>query len=193
MEQNTNNYETEQNKKSHSLVKCIAGTGIFSALAYLLSFLEFSIFPTASFLKLDFSAVFVLLGAFAFGPLYGVIICAIKELLCFLTKSTTGGVGEIANFLVICSFILLPSIIYRYRKGLKVVLITLIIACVLQIIASLLANRFITFPLFMKAGAKSAFHTLWPYVLAFNAIKSVSISVITVILYKRVSFILKKF
>ena len=107
----------EQNTKSHSLIKCIAGTGIFAALAYLLSFLEFAIFPTAGFLKLDFSAVFILLGAFAFGPLYGVIICAVKELLCFLTKSTTGGVGEIANFLVICAFILLPSIIYRYRKG----------------------------------------------------------------------------
>ena len=79
------------------------------------------------------------------------------------------------------------------QYGIKVVLITLIIACVLQIIASLLANRFIMFPLFMKAGAKSAFDTLWSYVLAFNAIKSVSISVITIILYKRVSFILKKF
>lgn len=183
----------EQNTKSHSIIKCIAGTGIFSALAYLLSFLEFSIFPAASFLKLDFSAVFILLGAFAFGPLYGVIICAIKELLCFLTKSSTGGIGEIANFLVICSFILLPSIVYRYRKGIKVVLITLIIACVIQIIASLLSNRFINFPLYMKAGAKSAFDSLWLYILAFNAIKSVSISVITIILYKRVSFILKKF
>lgn len=179
--------------QKNSTIKRIAGTGIFAALAYLISFLEFYIFPSASFLKLDFSAVFVLLGGFAYGPVYGVVICAVKELLCFLTKSSTNGVGEIANFLVITSFILLPTIIYRFKKGIKVVIVTLLIACVIEVSVALIVNRFINFPLFMGKGAKAAFKSLWGYVLGFNAIKSVSISIVTMLLYKRVSFIIKKF
>ncbi len=175
-----------------STIKCIAGSGIFSALAYLISFLEFQIFPAASFLKMDFSAVFVLLGGFAYGPVYGVVICAVKEFLCFLTKSTTNGIGELANFLVITSFILLPTIVYKFKKGIKTVLITVLAGCVIQIVCSLFANRFINFPLYMGKGAKAAFKTFWPYVLGFNAIKSVSISIVTIVLYKRVSFIIKK-
>jgi len=180
-----------QQKNKISTIKCIAGTGVFAALAYLISFLEFPIFPAAPFLKLDFSAVFVLLGGYAYGPIYGVIICAIKELLCFLTKSSTGGVGEIANFLVITSFVLLPTITYLFKKGIKMVLITLFFACIIQICVSLLVNRFINFPLYMGKGAKSAFNSLWIYVFAFNAIKSVAISLVTILLYKRVSYIIK--
>ncbi len=165
---------------------------VFSALSYVVSFLEFPIFPAAGFLQLDFSAVFTLLAGFCFGAPAGFIVCAIKELLCFLTKSSTGGIGEIANFLVISGFIALPTIIYHYTKGIKVVIITLLAGCVIQVGLSLLVNRFVTFPLFMGGGAKDAFNSLWVFVMLFNLIKSLSISLITVLLYKRVSNLIKR-
>ena len=152
----------------------------------------------APFLKLDFSSVFILLVGFMFGPLYGVGACSIKELICFITKSSTGGVGEIANFLVISAFILLPSILYNYKKGIKNVIISLVGACLIQVGVALLVNRFINFPLYMGEAlfvggpiSISAFNGLWIFVLLFNLIKSVAVSIVTVLLYKRVSFLIK--
>lgn len=174
-----------------NVTKRIVGTAVFAALSYAVSFLEFPIFPAAPFLKLDFSAVFILLAAFMFGPIWGVGACAVKELLCLL-KSSTGGVGEIANFLVITGYIIIPSIVYCYKKGLKTVILTLIIACFVQVILALLANRFINFPLFMGEGAAAAFSSLWIFVGLFNLIKAVAVSIITILLYKRLSTFIKK-
>ncbi len=186
---------TKQNKnKDHnsiSLTKRLVGTAMFAALAYAVSFFEFPIFPATPFLKLDFSAVFLVLSAFLFGPICGVSACAVKEFLCFLTKTSTGGVGEIANFIVITGFILIPSVVYCFKKGLPIVIITLLLGCCVQVGLSLIVNRYINFPLFMGAGAKQAFQTLWVYVMFFNMIKSVTISVLTILLYKRISKIIK--
>ena len=187
--QEVNNTE---NKKPTSMTKRIVTSAMFAALAYAISYLEFPLFPAAPFLKLDFSAVFIVLVGFLFGPISGVSVCAVKELLCFLTKSSTGGVGELANFLVISGFILIPSIVYYFKKGLGTVIITLIIGCVIQVGLSLLVNRYVNFPLFMGEGAKEAFSSLWTFVLFFNIIKSLSVSIITVLLYKRISKILKR-
>ena len=171
--------------------KQLVGIAVFSALSYAVSFLEFPIFPAAGFLKLDFSAVFTLLAGFIYGPIGGVAVCAVKELLCFLTKSSTGGVGEIANFIVTTGFILLPTIVYYFHKGFKTVVWTLSVACVIEVALALFTNRFINFPLFMGDGAVNAFNSLWWYVLLFNLIKSVAICVLTILLYKRVSIFIK--
>ncbi|MBO7149434.1 MAG: ECF transporter S component [Clostridia bacterium] len=179
------------NKNSVSNTKKLVGTAVFSALAYVVSMLEFPIFPATPFLKLDFSAVFLMLAGFIFGAVYGISACAVKELVCFITKSSTGGVGELANFIVIGAYILIPTLIYRYRKGIKVVVITLIVACIVQVALSLLANRFITFPLYMGEGAKPFFDSVWQFVALFNLIKSVAVSIITILLYKRLSKFIK--
>jgi riboflavin transporter FmnP len=170
----------------------IVGLALFSALSYVVSFLEFPIFPATPFLKLDFSCVFTLLASFMYGPIGGAIVCAVKELLCFLTKSSTGGVGELANFVISCGFILIPSIVYFYRKGFKIVVITLLCACVVQVGLSLLMNRYVNFPFFMGAKAEEIFNSVWHFVLLFNLIKSVAICVITILLYKRVSWLIRK-
>ena len=125
----------------------IVGSALFSALSFVVSLLEFPLFPAASFLKLDFSAVFILLGGFMYGPVCGIAICAVKELIRFAIGSGTGGVGEIANFLVIFSLIIVPTTVYRFKKGLPVVIITLILGVLCMTGAALVSNRFIMFPL----------------------------------------------
>ena len=165
---------------------------MFSALAFAVTFLEFPIFPAAPFLQLDFANVFVLFGGFMYGPVAAIVISLVKECLCLL-KTSTGGVGEIANFIVTFCFVILPTLVYRYKQGLPTVIWTLAAGVVLQIGAAMLSNRFINFPLFMGEGAAAVFASLWWYVLLFNLIKGVAVSLVTVLLYKRISRLLDKF
>ena len=169
----------------------MAGIAIFAALSYVVSFIEFPIFPAAGFLKFDFSSVFVLLGGFMYGPIAGVIISAVKELLRYIS-SATGGVGEVANFIVTVSFILLPTVVYVFKKGIPTVIITLILGALLQTGAALISNRYIMFPMYMGGGAEQAFSSLYAYVLFFNLIKGVAVSVVVFLLYKRISYLFKK-
>ena len=146
--------ENKQKAKLKPLfsTRMLAGTAIFAALSYGVSFLEFSVFPASmvAFLKLDFSNVFIMLAGFMYGPISALFVGIIKELLCLIGTSTFG-VG--------------------------------------QIITALLVNKFITFPLY---GMAEFFDGVVWLILAFNAIKSVSVSIITVLLYKRVGYVFEK-
>ena len=110
--------EPPARKEKFFSARRIAKIALLSALAYVVTFLEFPIFPAAPFLKLDFSAVFVLLGGFMYGPVTAVVISGVKELLSLL-DTQTAGVGELANFLLTFSFIIVPTFVYRYKKGIK--------------------------------------------------------------------------
>lgn len=161
------------------------------ALAYVISLFDFPLFPAAPYLKLDFGNVFILLIAFLFGPVEGVIVCVLKE--CFrMLGSSSGGVGELANILVTCSYILLPSILYRFKKGLRWVIPCLVGACLIATGTALLTNRFINFPLYMGDGAASVFAQVFWLIVAFNLIKTACVSVLTLLLYKRLSNFFKK-
>ncbi len=177
--------------KKRFSAKRIALMAVFSALSFAISLLDFPIFPATPFLKLDFGNVFILLISFLLGPVEGVMVCAVKESLRILV-STSGGIGELANMLVTSSYILLPSIVYHFRKGFKTVAWTLSVACLIGTGVALLANRYINFPLYMGAGAAAVFAQVFWFIVAFNLIKTVVISVLTLLLYKRLSNFLKK-
>ena len=140
-----NQAEEKTNKSKNNVIKNfftasrIAKLAIFSALAFVVTFLEFPIFPVAPFLKLDFANVFIMLSGFMFGPVSAILVSLVKELLCLL-KSSTGGVGEIANFLMTLSYTIVPATVYRYKKGIKVVVLCLAIGTVLQSGIALLVN-----------------------------------------------------
>ena len=171
--------------------KRLAIMAVSVALAYVVRLFDFPLFPAAPYLKLDFGNVFILLIAFLFGPIEGVIVCALKECL-RIVGSSSGGVGELANIFVTCSYILLPSVVYRFKKGLKWVIPCLVGACVIATGVALFTNRFINFPLYMGAGAASVFAQAFWFIVLFNLIKTATISVMTLLLYKRLSNFLKK-
>lgn len=178
--------------KAYFTASRIAKLALLTALAYVVTFLEFPIFPAAPFLQLDFSNVFVLLGGYLYGPLAAIIISLLKECLSLL-DSGTNFVGEIANFLINFAFYIVPTIVYRYKKGLKWVIPMLVVGTILQVAASLPVNRYINFPLFMGDGAAASFAALWWYIILFNLIKGAAVSLVTILLYKRVSWLFKKF
>lgn len=173
--------------------RTIVTLAMLTAIGYGLSWLEFPIFPAAPFLKLDFSTFATLFGGYMFGLPGAIVIEGVKQLLIWGTKSSTGGVGELANFIIVTAFVVVPTVLYRFKKGRAWVAVGLGLGCVCQIGISLVCNRYINFPLFAGAGAADMFASLWPYVLAFNAIKSVAISILVFFLYKRLSFVLKKY
>lgn len=168
----------------------LAYMALFTALAYVVTLLEFPIFPTASFLKLDFANVFFMIEGFIFGPVEAIASIAVKECLS-LIDSTTGGVGEIANFLMSLSYVFVSAVAYRFLKGRKWVAVFLVVSILMQVGISLVVNRYINFPLFMGKGAAAAFYKYWQFVLYFNIIKSVSVSVLVFLVYKPLSRFIK--
>ena len=201
--------DLEENKKSRKIdfkkrfsAKRLALMAVFTALAFVISLLELPpLFPAVPFLKLDFGNVFILLISFLLGPVEGVLVCALKEgMRVLFGLSLTSGVGELANVFITIAYILLPSIVYRYKKGLKVVMLCLLGACVIGTLTALMVNRLIIFPAYALAfggniigrTVEQAFAEWWGILLAFNIIKTVSISVLSLLLYKRLSVFLRK-
>lgn len=181
-----------QDKKPFFSAKKIAVMAIMTAFAYCVQLIEFPLFPAAPFLELDFSGVFILLVGFLYGPIEGEIVLILKEAL-HIPIGSTGGIGELANIIAMTVFLLAPSIVYRYKKGLKIVIPSLVVATLLLGIVSLPVNRYINFPIFLGDGAGAAFAGTWYYVFAFNIIKGVALSTVTCFLYKPLSRILRKF
>ena len=186
--------------KNRFTAKRLALMAVFVALSYAVSFLEIPL-PLfgASFLRLDFGNVFIVLISFLLGPVEGVAVCFMKEALRCLS-STSMCTGELANFIITSSYLLLPSILYQYHRNLKTVIFSLVGACVIATVMALIANRFLIFPTFAfllggsiyGMSAVEAFAHWWGAVVIFNMIKTVSIGVLTMLLYKRLSNFLKK-
>lgn len=199
MENNEAGMHSTQKNKTFS-AKRLALMAVFVALSYAVSFLEIPM-PLfgASFLKLDFGNVFIMLISFLLGPVEGLIVCLLKEGLRCLTSSSMCA-GELANFIVTGSYLLLPALLYKRHRNLKTVLISMSVACLLATGVALIANRFIIFPTFalLYGGSifgmtvKQAFSAFWVAVLLFNLIKTVLVGVLTVLLYKRLSNLMKK-
>lgn len=173
---------------------------IFTALSYVLTLFDFPLLPgtPVTFLKLDFSNVFVMLSGFALGPVAGCIVAVLKELIHALTVGHTAFVGELANVLMVLPYMLIPAIVYKRHKGIKVVIVTLILGCIAQCLVSLPVNYFLNFPAFSAAfggtwkGGQKLFIKTWYWALLFNFVKAVIISIVTLIVYKPLSMLIKK-
>jgi riboflavin transporter FmnP len=187
----------------------IAIIGVFSAIAFVLMLFEFPLFFAPGFYKFDFSDIPALIGGFAAGPMVGVMIEFIKVTLNVIIQGPTPGfVGEIANFVVGAAFIIPATVIYRFKKTRKVALISCIAgtACITIVGASL--NAFFLLPAyalaygvdvdyFIAAGTainpavKNLFTFCALCVAPFNLLKGTVDSVLTFLVYKQLSPILK--
>ena len=168
----------------------IAYIATFTALSFVLRLLQFPILSAVPFLKFDFSDVFVLICAYALGPVSGIITAVLKELIFGIFFSGTAFVGELANILILLPFVLIPSIIYKKHKGIKSVIFWLLITCVVRTAWSFPVNWLLNFPVFLgfkwEMGMQM-FIKLWYWVILFNLIKSVILAAAVLLLYKSVS------
>jgi riboflavin transporter FmnP len=180
----------------NSRLQLMTRIGVLSALAMIAYFIDFPILPAAPYLKMDLSDIPAIIGAFAFGPVAGIFIELIKNILHFIVKSETGGVGELANFLSGAAFVVAASLIYFRNKKRSSAIIGLALGTILMTIVMIFANYFIMLPLYMPAlfqGPKSVIYNLiLTTTLPFNILKGVIVSVVTMLIYKRLSPILHK-
>lgn len=183
--------------------------GIFSAISAVLMLFEVPMPFAPSFYKLDLSDLPAVIGGFAFGPMTGVMIEFIKVLLNLILNGTqTAFIGELANFIVGCSYVLPSSIIYIFKKNRQTAFISCLAATMIITIVGSSLNAFYLLPAFAKlygmpldaliamgTAINPAINNLFTFVLfavaPINLLKGGILSVITVLVYKKLSPILK--
>ncbi len=187
----------------------IAVIGMLSAIAAVLFLFEIPLPFAPSFYELDFSELPVLIGSFALGPVAGVTIELCKILLKLVIKSTTTAfVGDFANFIIGCSMVVPASIIYHKFKSKKSALISLVTGTLIMTVFGSLFNAFYLLPAFSELyglpldeivalghqvnGSINSVSTLVLFaVVPFNLLKGAILTVLTMLLYKHISPLIK--
>ena len=190
--------------------KMMASVAILGALSAVLMRIEFALPIAPSFYRIDVSEVAVLLGGFAFGPTAAILIELMKNIIYVLFGGTsTAFVGELANFIMGCAFVLPPVICYHRNKSKRTALVGLLMGIVSLAFVGALMNYYVLLPLYatiyqMPMEAMIAMGTilnpgvdnLLSFVLLmsvpFNIIKGILVSSIVFMSYKKISIILKR-
>lgn len=195
-------------KKKYLDTRNVAQIGVLGAVSFVLMMLEFPLWFAPGFYQLDLSELPVLVGAFAMGPLAGALIELVKVVLYFfLHGSSTFGVGDLANFIIGCSLVVPASLIYTHKKSKKHAVAGMAVGTLTMTAAGSLINAFVLLPLFaavaglpmekligMGAAVNPSIHGLTTFVLfavvPFNILKGTVVSLLTILIYKKVSPIL---
>ena len=189
-----------------SILKLVTAA-ILSAIAAVLQFIEISIPIIPSFVKLDFSDLPALLGAFSLGPAYGVAIQLVKNIL-HLPFGSSAGVGEICNFLLGAVFVFTAGMIYKYKKTRTGAVIAAVSGAVAMALVSLPVNYFFVYPAYVKIynmpldvilsmyndilpGTNSLIKALCIFNVPFTFFKGIACAVFSFLIYKPLSSFLK--
>ena len=196
------------NTKSKFTVRTLAQIGMLSAIAIVLMLFEIPLPFAPSFYEIDFSEVPVLVGCFAMGPWAGAMIELIKILLNLAINGTmTAGVGEFANFLIGCAFVIPAGIIYRKMHSRKGAIIGMVSGTLIMTILVCFLNAYLLLPAYSKAfelpmdaligmgtAVNAHINGLLTFVVfavaPFNLLKGVLVSLIVFLIYKKISPIL---
>ena len=204
MKNMTNNAGT--GKKMNYGVRFTTMTAMLSAIAFILMYLEIPLpMIMPDFIKFDFSDLPALIGTFAFGPVSGVIICLIKNLL-HLMVSKSMFVGELSNFILGCAFVIPAGLIYHFKKTKMGGLLGGVVGAIFMGVFSVASNYFIVYPVYYNFMPEevilAAYQAILPSVknilqclicfnMPFTIIKGMFSVVITFLTYKHISPILK--
>lgn len=192
-------------KKENLNTRTMVKISVLAVIALILMLLDFPLWFAPTFLKFDISDVPALIGSFALGPMAGVLVQLVKNLLNLLVEgSGTGGVGEFANFLVGSIYVYTAGLLYYKNKTFKNAIIGMIIGVLAMTISISIINYYFMIPFYAKlfglpidkiVAMGSAvnkyvvdFKTLILYaVVPFNLFKGIIVTLVTLLIYKRVS------
>ncbi len=191
-------------------IRSITVTAMLSAVAFVLMFIEFSVPLMPPFIKMDISDLPALLSTFALGPVSGVVVELLKNLLHILFKGTaSAGTGELCNFLLGCFFVVPAGLIYRHKKTRKNAVLGALVGCLVMAVCSVPLNYFVVYPAYVKfyglpldeiigmyqaimPGVNGLFACLTIFNLPFTFVKGLLDAVICFIIYKPLSPILHR-
>jgi riboflavin transporter FmnP len=194
------------NRKSKYTIK----VALLSAMAFILMLFQFPLPIFPGFLQIDFSDLPALIGSFALGPFAGMVIEGLKNLLFALIRGTqTGGVGELSNFIVGSALVVPAGWVYLKYKTKKGALKGLVAGVLSMAVVASLSNYFLVLPLYQKvlgmplevivessAQVNSAIVDIRSLIIfgitPFNLVKGTAVSIVTILLYKRLSWLLHK-
>lgn len=189
--------------------KSLAIMAMLAGMSVILMLFEIPLWFAPPFYELDFSEVPILIGAFALGPVAGAVTELLKILLnLVITGTDTMGVGELANFLIGCSMVVPASIIYHRDKSLKSAVKGLIVGAVCMVILGSFMNAFVLLPAYayffkmpiegliaMGTKVNPAIDNMSTFIFLavtpFNLLKGAAVSLITLLIYKRISKLIK--
>lgn len=190
---------------SRANVRKLTMTAMLSAVATVLMFFSFNVPLMPSFIKLDFSELPALIASYAFGPVSGVTVCLVKNLVNLLF-TTTGGVGELSNFLLGAFFVLPAGWIYKRHKSRGGALAGALIGAAAMAVFSVFSNYYVVYPVYtafmpmevilgMYQAINPHVDSLWDALIWFNMpftfLKGMCSVVMAFIIYKPLSPLLK--
>ena len=166
--------------------------GMFGAISGILYCFDFALPIAPNFYKLDFSELPALIAGFAFGPVAGVLVEFVKQVVKLMIKSTsTAFVGDLANYLIGCMLVLPASVIYRFNKSKR----SALIGCAVGTIVMTIFGTWFNAILGMGAAINPAVTNITNFVILMvapiNLIKGIGISALTMLIYKKISPIIK--
>ena len=189
-----------------SVLRKVTVTAIMSAFSLVLMMIEFPIPIMPSFIKFDISELPALITSFAFGPLWGVIVCFLKNLI-HLINTHTAGVGELSNFLLGAVFVAVAGAFYKFRHNRKSAFLGSLAGDFVMSVSAFVINLLVVYPIYMKIlipeqvilgmyqDILPSVDSLWKAILIFNVpftfVKGMADVVITFIIYHKISPILK--
>lgn len=192
--------ESQSQKRTNHIRKMVM-TALMAALSSVLMFFSFNVPLMPSFIKMDLSELPALIAAFAMGPLSGAAVCLVKNLV-NLFFTTTGGAGELSNFLLGVFFVVPAGIIYRLRPRLSGAVIGSVTGALLMAVLSVFSNYYVVYPIYtaflpmdaiigMYQAINPSVKNLWQCLIVFNMpftfIKGMVSAVITMAVYKKIT------
>lgn len=194
-------------KNRNTKTKKLVSIALFAAIATVLMFIEFNIPMTPPFLKVDISGAVILIAVLTLGLKEAVFALLIKDLI-HLLSTQTGGVGELADFIMLTAMAVALWLITRNNKDVKKVVIGCVAATAALIAAGAITNAYMLIPFYAKVMmpveaildmcqkvnpniTSITSYVVWG-VVPFNLVKGVILSIITVLLYKKSGKMLEK-
>ena len=193
--------------KTRNHIRELTVTAMLSAVGFVLMMIDFSLpMFIPYFVKMDISELPALLASFSLGPVYGVAVCLVKNILAAIFHGSTGGIGEVCNFLLGAAFTATAGLIYKYHKSRKTAALGALIGAVVMALVSVPVNYFITYPVYaqmfggmdlilgayqeLNPNADSLLFCLVMFNLPFTFVKGLLDAVLCFLIYKPLSPIL---
>ncbi len=187
-------------------VRNLTVTAMLSAVAAVIMLLQIKLPFMPSFISFDVSDLPPLLASFALGPVYGVAVCLLKNVL-HAFSSSTGGVGELSNFIISSAFVFTAGMIYKHKKTRGGAMLSALLGSAVSAVVCVFSNYYLIYPLFGLIGfgadkilgmyqlilpqVSSMWQALLIFNLPFTFVKGLCCALIAFAIYKPLSPVLK--
>lgn len=181
-------------------------TAMLAAVATVLMFLDFSVPVIPSFVKMDISELPALLASFSLGPVSGIVVCLLKNVFNLIFHGSTGGIGELCNFLLGATFVGIAGLIYKYKKTRTGAVIGALVGAAVMAVISIPVNYFISYPVYaamfggmdkilaaynaIRPGSDGLLECLLVFNAPFTLVKGLIDAALTFLIYKPLSPVL---